>query len=418
MAFSYEKLYSSSTKKAKRSEIRELLKLTRRPEIISFAGGLPAPESFPTDKIIDVVKKVIEDSGALALQYGPTEGDPKLRSELVKWVAKDGIKITEEQVLITSGSQQGLDLLGKVFLDVGDSIVVEVPSYIGGLQAFNSYQANMFGVPQDDCGMRMDLLAETLAELKGKNITPKFIYVVPDFQNPSGVTMTNDRRIRLLELAREYNSFVVEDSPYRELRFEGDQPEPIIKLDKDGRVVTLSTFSKIFCPGLRLAWVLAPEEVISKMVVAKQSMDLCTPPFNQAIAAEFMAQGLLHKQIGIIKDMYHSKRKVMLKALEEHMPEGVTWTKPQGGLFLWVRLPEHMSTVELFEEALANNVAYVIGSAFHHDGTGKNTMRLNFSYPSEEQITEGIQRLAKAIKKGMQTVHAKNSDLGVQSSAP
>jgi len=401
MVFSYENLYSSSTARAKRSEIRELLKLIARPEVISFAGGLPAPASFPLDKIAEITRLVIEENGPQALQYGPTEGDPKLREELVKWAAKDGIEVDLEQVLITSGSQQGLDLVGKIFLDVGDPIVVELPSYIGGLQAFNSYQATMYGVPQDDLGMRMDLLEEKLAELKGKGIIPKFIYVVPDFQNPSGVTMPNDRRKRLIELAMEYDTIVIEDSPYRELRFEGEQPEPIIKLDKDGRVITLSTFSKIFCPGLRLAWAFGPEELISKMVVAKQSMDLCTPPFNQAIAATFMSWGLLHKQIDIIKELYYKKRQLMLSALEEHMPEGVSWTRPEGGLFLWVRLPEHMNAKELFEEAIANNVAYVVGSAFHCDEGGKNTMRLNFSYPSEEQIPEGVKRLATAIKEMM-----------------
>lgn len=401
MVFSYENLYSSSTARAKRSEIRELLKLIARPEVISFAGGLPAPASFPLDKIAEITQQVIEESGPQVLQYGPTEGDLKLREELVKWAAKDGIEVDLEQVLITNGSQQGLDLVGKIFLDVGDPIVVELPTYIGGLQAFNSYQATMYGVLQDDLGMRMDLLEEMLAELKGKGIIPKFIYVVPDFQNPSGVSMPNDRRKRLIELAIEYDTIIIEDSPYRELRFEGEQPEPIFKLDKDGRVITLSTFSKILCPGLRLAWAFGPEELISKMVVAKQSMDLCSPPFNQAIAATLMSQGLLHKQIDIIKELYYKKRQLMLSALEEHMPEGVSWTRPEGGLFLWVRLPEHMDTKELFEEAIANNVAYVIGSAFHCDEGGNNTMRLNFSYPSEEQIPEGVKRLATAIKKTM-----------------
>jgi 2-aminoadipate transaminase len=399
MAFSFQKLYSTCTSHAKRSEIRELLKLTTRPEVISFAGGLPSPESFPIAEIEKIASQVVRESGASALQYGPTEGDPKLRKELVKWLAKDGIVVDEEQILITNGSQQGLDLVGKIFLDIGDPIVLELPSYIGGLQAFNSYQATMYGVLQDDEGMRMDLLEEKLKELKAKGIIPKFIYIVPDFQNPSGVTMPTERRIRLLELAKEYQTAVIEDSPYRELRFEGQQPEPIIKLDEDDRVITMGTFSKIFCPGLRLAWIVGPHEVISKMVVAKQSMDLCTAPFTQAIAAKFMEMGLLHKQIDIIKELYYRKRQVMLKALEDYMPEGVTWTRPEGGLFLWVRVPEHIDSVEMFPEAVANNVAYVVGSAFHCDGGGRNTMRLNFSYPTEKQIVEGIKRLAAAIKK-------------------
>lgn len=397
----YEKNFSEVARRAKRSEIRELLKLTEKPEIISFAGGLPDPKSFPTDIISEITDDVIESEGEKALQYGTTEGNARLCDELREWMLKDGIDVSTKQILITNGSQQGLDLVGKVFLDPGDTIIVEMPSYIGGLQAFNNYLANMEGVLQDENGMRMDLLEDKLKSLKDRGINPKFIYVVPDFQNPSGVTLSEGRRVKLLELAREYDTLVIEDSPYRELRYEGEQPTPIYTLDENERVIAMSTFSKIFCPGFRLAWVYGPQPVIDKFVMAKQSMDLCTATFNQMVAAEFMARGLLHKQIEEIIGMYREKRKLMLESLEKEMPDGVTWTRPEGGLFLWVILPEGMSSTELFEKAVENNVAYVIGAAFHHDRSGENTMRINFSYPSKEEIVEGAKRLGKTIKEEM-----------------
>jgi len=396
---SYEKFFSESIKRSKKSEIRELLKLTAKPEIISFAGGLPSPESFPKEEINDICKFVLEKSGNTILQYGPTEGNQGLKNELSKWMAKDGINVPPEQILITAGSQQGLDLVGKVFLDKDDLIIVEMPTYIGGLQAFNSYMVRMEGVLQDDYGMKMGILEEKLKVLASKNERPKFIYVVPDFQNPSGVTMPEDRRKHLLELASKYNIIVVEDSPYRELRYTGIQPPPIYSLDKEGRVVTLSTFSKIFCPGFRMAWIYGPAEIIDKMIMAKQGMDLCCPEFNQAVACEFMKRGLLVKHIEKIKTMYREKRQIMLDTLEKYMPKSVSWTKPEGGLFLWMRLPETMDSTELFKKAVENNVAYVIGSAFHHDGSGKNTLRINFSYPTKEQIVEGVKRLSEVIKK-------------------
>jgi 2-aminoadipate transaminase len=396
---SYEKYFSESIKKAKRSEIRELLKLTTKPEIISFAGGLPSPDSFPKEEINDICKYVLEKSGNVILQYGATEGNIELRNELSKWMAKDGINVSPEQILITAGSQQGLDIVGKVFIDKNDLIIVEMPTYIGGLQAFNSYLAHMEGVLQDDNGMKMDILEEKLKGMASRGEKPKFIYVVPDFQNPSGVTMPEDRRKHLLELASRYDTIVIEDSPYRELRYTGTQPPPLYSLDREERVVTLSTFSKIFCPGFRIAWIYGPAEIIDKMIMAKQGMDLCCPEFNQAVVAEFMKRGLLIKHIEKIKSLYKEKRQVMLDALEKYMPDCVCWTKPEGGLFLWMRLPENMDSTELFKKAVENNVAYVIGSAFHHDGCGKNTLRINFSYPTKEKIVEGIKRLSDVIKK-------------------
>jgi 2-aminoadipate transaminase len=396
----YDGFFSGPAKAARRSEIREILKLTRKPEFISFAGGLPAPDTFPADLLSDICRDVLESRGETALQYGLTEGEHELRDEIRKWVAKDGIEVTPEQVFITNGSQQGLDLLGRVLLDPGDAIIVELPSYIGGLQAFRFYKANMVGVPQDDEGMRIDLLETELQKLSAKGIRPKFIYVVPDFQNPSGVTMPDERRVRLLELAREYDTLVVEDTPYRELRFMGEDPTPIFALDADERVITLTTFSKIFCPGFRLAWMLAPVVIAEKLNLARQSTDLCSPSFNQAVVAEFISRGHLAEQVNHIKVKYAAKREIMIEELKEQMPKGVTWTEPEGGLFLWVMLPEGMDAMELLEKyAIPKKVAFVIGSAFHCDDSGKNTMRINFSFATHDKIREGVKRLAEAIRE-------------------
>ncbi len=395
----YESLFSISANSASRSVIREILKLTQRPEIISFAGGLPAPDTFPVDLLDDIMSKVLADRGRTALQYGTTEGDIRLRSQIKLWVAGDGIDVGVDQILVTNGSQQGLDLVSRVLLDPGDTVVVELPSYLGGLQAFRSYQAKMVGVEQDDNGMRMDRLAEQLQALRQKSVKPKFIYVVPDFQNPSGTTMDLERRHRLLELAAEYDTIIVEDTPYRQLRFAGEDQPTLFSLDAAGRVVNLSTFSKLFCPGFRLAWAIAPSAIFEKMVMAKQSTDLCSPAFNQAVMAEYMIQERLAPQVSSIKQLYRRKCEVMLRMMDELMPDDVQWTKPEGGLFLWVVLPEGWDAMEMLEKyAIPREVAYVIGQAFHSDGGGTNTLRLTFSFPTVEQIEEGIKRLAGAIE--------------------
>jgi 2-aminoadipate transaminase len=393
--------YSKNALNMKRSEIRELLKFTRQPSIISFAGGLPGPETFPVKDLEEIACQTLREKGAVALQYGPTEGEATLRMEVAKWLSREKPAISPENILITAGSQQGLDIVSKVFLDPKDIVIVELPSYIGGLQAFSSYRAKMIGVPQDDQGMKMDLLEKALSKLASKSKKPKFIYVVPDFQNPSGVTMSLERRRRLLELAYQYEIPIVEDSPYRDLRYTGEPAPAIYGMDTEDHVIVLGTFSKLLCPGLRLAWIMAPVEWMDRMVVAKQGMDLCSPTFTQLMVAEYLRRGLLQKQVGIIRQLYGIKLEVMLKALREHMPKGVRWSKPQGGLFLWVTLPKYMSANELFKKAIENKVAYVVGSAFHCNGKGQNTMRINFSYSTEEQIEEGIKRLAEMIKENM-----------------
>ncbi|MCJ7423874.1 PLP-dependent aminotransferase family protein [Candidatus Bathyarchaeota archaeon] len=393
--------YSKNAQGMKRSEIRELLKISRIPGMISFAGGLPASETFPVKELEEISCEILRQKGATALQYGTTEGEAVLREEISKWMMREKSTIRPENILVTAGSQQGLDIVSKVFLDPRDIVVMELPSYIGGLQAFASYRAKMIGVPQDDDGMRMDLLENLLTKLADTNKKPKFIYVVPDFQNPSGVTLSLERRKKLLELAYHYEVPILEDSPYRDLRFRGEPIPAIYSLDKQSQVIALGTFSKILCPGLRLAWIMAPSEWMDRMVVAKQAMDLCCPTYNQLIVAEFMKRGLMRKQVENIRNLYGRKVEVMLAALKKHMPKGVTWTNPEGGLFLWVRLPKHISANDLLPKAIANKVAYVIGSAFHCSGKGQNTLRLNFSYPTEQQIDEGIQRLAKMIRENM-----------------
>ncbi len=393
-------IFSTNARHMKKSVIRELLKLTRRPEVISFAGGLPDPAAFPIDEVAEITAHVLKTQGATALQYGPTEGDSRLKDELIAHHEReDGMQLKPENVLITVASQQGLDLTGKVFIDRGDYVIVGLPTYVGGLGAFWSYGAQMIGIELDDDGMRMDLLESGLERMHKKRQKPKFIYVVPDFQNPAGITMSEERRLKLIELARKYDVLIVEDSPYKELRFEGETQKSIFALDGTGHVIGLHTFSKILFPGMRLGWMIGDEAVIQKMVIAKQSTDLCTPPFNQAIIAEFAARGLLGKVIDKVKGIYREKRDLMLAALDEHMPDlpGLSWTRPEGGLFLWVRLPDGFDAEQLFYEALEQNVAFVVGTAFHCDGGGQNAMRLNFSYPSKENIVEGMKRLGNVI---------------------
>lgn len=393
--------YSKNALGMKRSEIRELLKVTRQPGMISFAGGLPGPETFPVKDLEDIACQTLREKGALALQYGTTEGEMEFREEIARWLNREKATIKAENVFVTTGSQQGLDIVSKVFLNPKDIVIVELPSYIGGLQAFTSYAARMIGVPQDDHGMRMDLLKKVLERLAKKRKKPKFIYVVPDFQNPSGVTMSLPRRKELLSLAYQYELPVVEDSPYRDLRYKGEAVPAIYGLDDQNQVIALGTFSKLLAPGLRLAWIIAPVEWMDRMLVAKQSMDLCSPTYTQLMAAEYLKRGLLPGQVKNICRVYGRKLDIMLDALQRYMPKGVQWSKPEGGLFLWVKLPKKMNANELFPKAVENKVAYVVGSAFHCNGKGQNTMRLNFSYPSEKQIDEGIQRLAKVVKENM-----------------
>lgn len=399
-----EQIYSTSIKGMKKSAIRELLKLTQRPEIISFAGGLPAPESFPIEQLKEISSEVLENDGPAALQYGATEGVTELRQILVDRYIAQGLHIELKNLVITTSSQQGLDLLAKIFINRGDKVICGLPSYLGGLGAFNSYGAEMIGIKFDDKGMRADILEEKLSTLKLQGIKPKFIYIIPDFQNPAGITMPESRRLEIIEIAKRYDVLIVEDSPYRELRFEGKAQKTIFELDNSGHVILLGTFSKVFVPGFRIGWVVADEKIIDKFVTAKQSTDLCTPSLNQKIAHKYIEKGYFDENLKAIISQYREKRDNMLKAFREYMPDGVKWTEPEGGLFLFMTLPEHMDAEDLFKKAIENNVAFVLGSVFHCDGSGKNTMRINFSFMPKDKTTEGVKRLAKAIKEMMTIV--------------
>ena len=393
------RLFSDRAKKFRKSEIRELLKVTESPDIISFAGGLPNPATFPIKELQDISNYILRNHGKEALQYGTTEGYRELRKILAERAYKDGIDATEENVLITGGSQQALDIIGKIFLEPGDTAIVGLPSYLGGLNAFRSYECNMVGIPLDKDGMITDILEEKVKELIKNEIIPKFIYVIPTFQNPAGVVLSEKRRKKLLDIANEYDLLVIEDDPYSRLRYNGNPVRPVKSFDDENRVLYMSTFSKILSPGFRLAWVIGDTEIIKKMVIAKQAMDLCTNTFTQHLAYEFIRRGSLDLHILKIIEIYKPKRDIMIKNIEEHFPEGYTCNRPEGGMFAWVTLPEYIDTEKMFIEALKEKVAYVHGKAFHVDGSGGNTMRLNFSYPSNEQIEEGIKRLAKVIEK-------------------
>lgn len=401
MVSDYKEILSDSAKGMKRSAIRELLKLTQKPEIISFAGGLPAKESFPLEQLQEICAEVIATDGAAACQYGSTEGVPELLEILAQRYRDQGLSyVTKENITIITSSQQGLDTVGKIFLNRGDKYICELPSYLGALGAFNSYGGVGVGIPQDEQGMSAVELEKTLAEMKAKGEKPKFIYLIPDFQNPAGMTMPEARRIEILNIAKKHEIMIIEDSPYRELRFSGKPQRMLYDLDNgEGNVITLGTFSKIFMPGFRMGWVLAHPMVIDNFVKAKQSTDLCTSAFLQKITVKFFQKNYFDANVKNIVDMYRGKLEAMLGAFEKYMPEGVTWTRPEGGLFLFLTLPEGYDAEELFQIAIEKNVAFVLGTVFFVNGGGKNTMRINFSYMSEEMNIEGVKRLADAIKE-------------------
>ncbi len=395
--------YAQRTQRMKGSAIRELLKLTENPEVISFAGGMPAPDVFPVEEFKAACDTVLKDWSAEALQYGSTEGYRPLRELIARHTERYGISVTPENILITSGSQQALDLIGKVFINHGDRILVEEPTYMGALQAWNAYGAEYVTVPVDDNGMITDALEGALRS------GVKFIYVLPNFQNPTGVTLSLERRKKLIEIADRYGVPIIEDDPYGQLRYEGENLPSIVNLDNEfrqngtkeyaGNVIYLSTFSKTLAPGLRLAWVIAPSQVIRKLVLAKQGADLHTATFNQIVAYQVARGGFMDRHIWLIRRVYGERRNVMLDAMEELFPPGVQWTKPQGGLFLWGMLPKGMDSTEIFKVAVQRNVAFVPGISFYATGGGENTMRLNFSYANPEKIKIGIERLAEVLKE-------------------
>ena len=389
----WEDLYAERIQEMKGSAIRDLLKVTAQPDVISLAGGLPAPEVFPIQEFREAAELVFAEMGAQALQYGPTEGYVPLNETLVETMRERGVSVEPGNILLTSGSQQALDLIAKLFVDKGDKILTESPTYVGALQAFNVFQPQYVTVPIDDDGIQVEQLEEVLANNK-----VKFIYAMPNFQNPSGVTLSLARRHRLVELAAKHGTFIIEDDPYGELRYEGEDLPPLAALHKEN-VFYLSTFSKTMAPGIRLGWVVAPEQLIRKLVLIKQGTDLHTSSLVQMLAYDICRRGNLKNGVRIIRQVYGERRDSMLAAMDKYFPPGVTWTHPQGGMFLWVRLPEHVNATELLKVALEERVAFVPGSAFYPQGGGENTMRLNFSNASPEMIEEGIRRLGRALTR-------------------
>jgi 2-aminoadipate transaminase len=389
----------------KSSAIRELLKLTAAPDVISFGGGLPAPEFFPVAEIAAAAQRVLEERPQAALQYSTTEGDPELRQMLVRHMSRYGVAAQPQNVLITSGSQQALDLVGKLLINPGDLVVVEQPTYLGALQAFNAYQPRYLSVPMDDEGVALAPLEAAL------RAGPKFLYLLPNFQNPAGVTMSLERRQRVVELASHYGVPILEDDPYGQLRYEGEHLPPLVRLDAehhganghgsalDGDVIYLGTLSKTLAPGLRIGWVVAPAAVIDRLVQIKQGADLHTSTFAQMIAHETAKGGFVDRHVRALRGVYRERRDAMLAALAREMPPGTTWTRPQGGLFLWVELPEGLDSREVLKLAIAAKVAYVPGAPFHATGGGERTLRLNFSYCPPPVIEEGIRRLGDAVAR-------------------
>ena len=375
-----------------RSPVREIFKKVDLNSIYSFAGGYPSADTFPLEAIRQTMSEVIDKYGSKAFQYGATQGVSELREAVA---VRYGVSV--DRVQITSSSQQGIDVCTRVLVDPGDIILTSSPSYLGALQSFCSYRAKIVGVPHsDDLAAYRAAYENEISKALEAEEKIKFLYMIPDFQNPSGESLTLEERQMLVTLAQKYDFLIVEDSPYRELRYEGEHIPTMYSLDPD-RVIHLGSFSKIFAPGFRLGWAIAHSEILDKIYVCKQSLDLCPPIFDQYVAAEFLSSGRLDENLEKSVALYRGKRDLLLSLLEKHMPEGVRWTHPEGGLFLFLTMPEGFDAVKFYDRALAAGVAYVAGEFFHPDRSGKNTMRLNFSFMSEEKMREGVKLLAELL---------------------
>lgn len=390
--------FASRMDRMKASEIRELLKLTARPEIISFAGGLPAPELFPVKEIAQVSHDLVLKEGQKLLQYATTEGRPTLREKIAKRMTeKYKTPVVADDILITTGSQQCLDFAGKLFLDPGDVVLCESPSYLGALNAFNAYQPVFKEVPTDGEG----IIPEELDKILASTPKCKFIYVIPDFQNPTGICWSLERRKKFIEVINKYDLPVFEDNPYGELRYRGESFPTLKSMDTKGLVSFLGTFSKIFCPGLRLGWIAGPHAIVEKFVMIKQSADLHTSNFDQGVADAYMDTYDLDAHVKEIVELYGHRRDLILKTMDEEFPEGVEFTRPDGGLFLWVTVPEGVSARKVFDKCIEQKVAAVIGDAFYPNDKTDRSMRVNYSCMPDDKIVEGVKRMAKAIKECM-----------------
>ncbi len=396
--------FSDNMKNLKSSEIRDLLKYAHVPGMISFGGGLPNPESFPTEELKVILDDIMENYASSALQYGETEGLPELKEQLADYLKRDeNISVNPENIMLTTGSQQALYALPIIFANPGDYVITEAPTYVGMLSSLNANQIKSVSVGLDEQGMIITELEGKLKDLKSRGIKPKFIYTIPTFQNPAGYTMTLDRRKYLLELAAQYNVPVIEDNPYGDLRYSGQKIPTLKSMDKNEMVSYLGTFSKIMAPGLRTGFTVSQPEVLDEFNKLKQAMDLATNSLSQYIAYEYIRKGIIYKQVPKTIDLYRRKRDIMLEALDDEM-EDATWSRPDGGMFLWVKLSKDIDSLKMLKRAINNKVAYVTGSAFYHNEPERNTMRLNFTYSSDDNIKEGIKRLAKTVMEEKQAL--------------
>ena len=393
----YAGLFASRTKVMTSSAMRDLMAVTARPEVISLAGGLPDTSTFPPDTFAAVAQRIAAESCAKALQYGPTEGLEGTKVCIAEVMGAEGMGADPEDVIVTTGGQQVIDLVARTLIDPGDVVIAEGPTYPGAMPVFSAYQANVVQIDMDADGMRVDRLEETLDRLEREGRRPKFVYTVPSFQNPAGVTMSLPRRRRLVEVAHERELLVLEDNPYGLLRYEGDPPPPLYSLDGGVYVMYLGTFSKILSPGIRLGWVVAPPPVLEKINLGKQAADLCTSTLSQLMVQAYFEAGRWHDYVGSLTAVYRARRDTMLDALADHFPRQAEWTRPAGGLFIWATLPDFIDTTDLLARALRDNVAFVPGEAAFLDGRGRSSMRLNFSGCGEEAIREGIRRIGEVV---------------------
>ncbi|MFC2075905.1 PLP-dependent aminotransferase family protein [candidate division KSB1 bacterium] len=384
----------------KGSEIRRLFSISMQPGMISLAGGLPDPKSFPATEMAGIIGRLLEEKGEVLLQYGPSLGTEEGIAAALDRMSRRGIEAGPDEVIIVSGSIQAAYLMTRVILDPDDTVLVENPTFIGALGAFRNAGIELLGVPMDDQGIIPEKLEAVIKEALDMGHRVKLLYTIPNFQNPTGVTLSAIRRRRVLDIAAEYDILIFEDDPYGELWFRGgpERVKPLKALEGGERVLYAGSFSKIVSPGIRLGWLAAPAGIIKKCEITKQSLDICSSPLFQAVAAEMIREGFIDGHVERLRGLYRSRCEAMLEALDEHMPAGVTWTRPDGGFFVWVTLPVDFDARAMLEAALDNRVAYVIGSAFYADGSGGNTLRLSFSQESEKDIAEGVRRLAEAMK--------------------
>jgi 2-aminoadipate transaminase len=398
----YAGLFAERTRVMRSSAMRDLMEITARPEVISLAGGLPDTSTFPPASFAAQMTRIAQESSAEALQYGPTEGFRRTKECIREVMRAEGMEPDLDDLIVTTGGQQAIDLIAKTLVDPGDVVIAEAPTYPGAVPVFTSYQAQTLQIDTDADGMRIDLLVELLDQLAADGRRPKFIYCVPSFQNPAGVTLSPERRRRLIEICRERELLVVEDNPYGLLRYEGEPTDPLYKLDGGDYVIYVGTFSKILSPGIRLGWLCAPPPVLAKVALGKQASDLCTSTLSQYFVNEYFGDGdgSWREYIASLIDVYRSRRDVMLDSLERHFPAQATWSHPDGGLFLWATLPGYIDTTDLLARALRENVAFVPGAAAFADGaSGSRSMRLNFSGSTADEIREGIRRIGRVVSE-------------------